>query len=65
MKCLTLSVTLCVTQVWAWCEAEWQAGEQGHYKESAKSFLISSWQGDALMVSRSSSAAGRDMRYQS
>lgn len=37
-------------QVWDWCEAEWEAAEAGRYKESARSFLISSWQGDALAV---------------
>ncbi|KAF6260765.1 thiamine diphosphate-binding protein [Scenedesmus sp. NREL 46B-D3] len=30
-------------------EAQWEAAGQGAYKESAAEFLVSSWQGDALM----------------
>jgi hypothetical protein len=53
-------------QVWDWCEAEWEAAEAGRYKESARSFLISSWQGDALAVrggpSRQSGGTGLDQQ---
>ena len=31
-------------------EAEWAAAQAGAYRESAKEFLSSSWQGDALTV---------------
>jgi hypothetical protein len=31
-------------------EAQWAAAGQGKYKESAAAFLVSTWQGDALMV---------------
>jgi len=31
-------------------EAEWAAAQAGVYRESAKQFLSSSWQGDALAV---------------
>jgi hypothetical protein len=33
-------------------EAQWAAARAGKFKESAAQFLISSWQGDALSVSR-------------
>jgi hypothetical protein len=33
-------------------EAQWVAAGQGKYKESAAQFLVSTWQGDALMVGR-------------
>jgi hypothetical protein len=33
-------------------EAQWVAAGQGRYKESAAQFLVSTWQGDALMVRR-------------
>jgi hypothetical protein len=33
-------------------EAQWVAAGHGKYKESAAQFLVSTWQGDALVVRR-------------
>jgi hypothetical protein len=38
-------------------EAEWAAAKQGAYKESAREFLSSSWQGDALSVRKAPCSA--------
>jgi hypothetical protein len=39
-------------------EAQWAAAGRGKYKESAAQFLVSTWQGDALMVRRDPAVAG-------
>lgn len=43
-------------------EREWAAAQAGAYRESAKEFLSSSWQGDALAVRRARARGPRPAR---